>query len=135
MQIIRLLKVHPETESFNLLSYSFRKVLPLGDTYLVFVSLIRKKFHSQGVLTPKKRVWGTNRPNLFDEVSKGGGGVIVWCSISNRRIIGPYFFSEITISGETHRNMLSTYAITRIRILERRPIFMHDGGSPHVTAE
>ena len=48
------------------------------------------------------------------------------CSISNRRIIGPYFFFETAVPGEKYRNMLSTYAIPRIRALQRRPIFMHN---------
>ena len=56
----------------------------------------------------------------------------MWCGISKRRIIDPYFFSETTVSGETYRNMLSTYPIPRIRALQGRPIFMQDGAPPHI---
>ena len=52
--------------------------------------------------------------------------------MSNRRIIGSYFFSEAAVSRETYRKMLSTHAILRIRSLERRPIFMHNGAPPHI---
>ena len=55
-----------------------------------------------------------------------------WCGKSNRRIVCPDFFSETTVSGETYRNVLSTYATPWIRALQRRSIFTHNGAPPHV---
>ena len=84
------------------------------DTYLVFFLRWEKFPLILPINTQNNRVYCTNRPCLVNEVSRGEK--LSWSGgIANRRTIGPCSFSETTVLGETYRNMLSIYAVPRIR--------------------
>ena len=49
--------------------------------------------------------WANENPNIVEEDTVNFPGVAVWCSLSFRGLIGPYFFEE-TITGQTYLQML-----------------------------
>ncbi|KAJ4439285.1 hypothetical protein ANN_07406 [Periplaneta americana] len=51
--------------------------------------------------------WSNENPQIFQEKTVNLPGVTVWCSLSCRGIIGPYFF-EGTVTDEKYLQMLET---------------------------
>ena len=81
------------------------------------------------------RIWGTQQPNEIHEYVRGSPKVNVWCGLLYDRVIGPFFFSESTITGVVYLNLLEQHVFPQIETFEQetvsRVIFMQDGASPH----
>lgn len=76
--------------------------------------------------------WADHNPNIFEEKSVNLPGVSVWCGLSSRGIIGPYFFQD-TVTGQTYLQMLEIM-IPQINDLfdnENEVYFQQDGAPPH----
>jgi len=80
-------------------------------------------------------IWGTQQPNEIHEYVRGSPKVNVWCGLLYDRVIGPFFFSESTITGVVYLNLLEQHVFPQIETFEQetvsRVIFMQDGASPH----
>lgn len=77
------------------------------------------------------RIWGTERPNEGNEVYQHSPSVMAWCAIAKTKVIGPYFFENGNVTGESYRNMLIHYAFPRFASLPDDYIFHQDGAPPH----
>ena len=77
------------------------------------------------------RIWGTERPTENNPVIMHSPSLMVWCAMSKERIIGPYFFENENVSGESYRNMLIHYAFPRLNNLRDDYIFQQDGAPAH----
>ena len=59
----------------------------------------------------------------------------VWCGLLYDRVIGPFFFSESTMTGIVYLDLLEQYVFPQIETFEQetvsRVIFMQDGAPPH----
>jgi hypothetical protein len=63
-------------------------------------------------------------------------GVNVWCGLSSRGLIGPFFF-EGTVTGQVYLDMLQTSIFPAIRELfgDGRFYLQEDGAPPHYHSE
>jgi len=81
------------------------------------------------------RIWGTQQPNEIHEYVRGSPKVNVWCGLLYDRVIGPFFFSESTITGVVYLDLLEQYVFPQIETFEQesvsRVISMQDGAPPH----
>lgn len=77
------------------------------------------------------RIWGEQRPTQVHQATLNSPSVMVWCAISKQRVIGPFFFENENVTGESYRNMLINYAFPRFERNLSDYIFMQDGASPH----
>ena len=81
------------------------------------------------------RIWGTQQPSEIHEYVRGSSKVNVWCGLLYDRVIGPFFFSESTITGVVYLSLLEQYVFPQIETFEQetlsRVIFMQDGAPPH----
>jgi len=63
-------------------------------------------FHLSGrVNRHNTRIWGTENPKVIEEKERDSPKLVVWCAISAKGIIGPYFFRDdtrrtTTVTGE-----------------------------------
>ena len=76
------------------------------------------------------------QPNIkIHEYVRGSPKVNVWCGLLYDCVIGPFFFSESTITGVVYLNLLEQHVFPQIETFEQetvsRVIFMQDGASPH----
>jgi hypothetical protein len=57
------------------------------------------------------------------------------CGLLCDRVVGPFFFTESTITGYIYLDLLQLYVFPQIEDVEREPwnwvIFMQDGAHPH----
>ncbi|GBL73394.1 hypothetical protein AVEN_159408-1 [Araneus ventricosus] len=60
-------------------------------------------FHISGKLNRHNvRTWGSESPDDAREMERDSPNVNVWCGLLPNCIIGPFFFSESTISSDAH---------------------------------
>ena len=65
-------------------------------------------------------IWGTKNPKVIEEKERDSSKLVVWCAISAKGIIGPYFFRDdarriITITGENYLEMLQKFFFPELR--------------------
>ena len=63
--------------------------------------------------------------------------VNVWCAMSNKQIIGPYFFEDETVNRQNYLRILKNYFYPTMqrRRLNNKMIFQQDGAPPHFSKE
>lgn len=91
-------------------------------------------FHLSGRVHKQNcRIWAEEKPIEVDTEPLHSPKIIVWCAMSSKCIIGPFFFEESTVNGQNYLKMLQEYLnpiLVRKRI-QRRVIFQQDGAPPH----
>ena len=96
-------------------------------------------FHMSGYVNKQNyRYWAEANPHQLHERPLHSAKVTVWCAISSKGIIGPYFFEDdnekpVTVTSERYAHMLETFLIPE---LERFPVnenthFQQDGATSH----
>ena len=86
------------------------------------------------------RVWGDENPHALVEQDQQSPHVTVWCGLSSRGIIGPYFFQSrgraVTVTGARYKGMIDEFLVPalRRRHIPRRQVWFQQGGAtPHTT--
>jgi len=64
-------------------------------------------------------IWGTQQPIEIHEYVRGSPKVNVWCGFLYDRVIGPFFFSEKTITGVVYLDLLEQYVFPQIETFEQ----------------
>jgi len=93
-------------------------------------------FHVNGCVNRRNcPIWGTQQPNEIHEYVQGSPKVNVWCGLLYDHVIGPFFFSEKTITGIVYLDLLEQYVFPQIETFKQEivsgVIFMQDGAPPH----
>ena len=99
-------------------------------------------FHLNGIVNKQNcKVWGEENPHDSVEREQYPGYVTVWCGVSKRGIIGPYFFQHagkrVAVTGARYRQMLESFVLPALRrrhIPLRKVWFQQDGATPHTAA-
>jgi hypothetical protein len=64
------------------------------------------KFYMNGTVTSSHvRIWAAARPLEIQEKSMDQRGVMVWCGLTSRHVIGPFFF-DANVNQQTYQAML-----------------------------
>ena len=96
-------------------------------------------FHLDGFVNKQNfRYWSDENPQQLHERPLHSAKVTVWCAVSNKCVIGPYFFEEggltVTVNHERYLRMLESFFIPELR-RKRLPItriwFQQDGATAH----
>ena len=81
------------------------------------------KFYVNGCVNRHNfRIWGTQQPNEINEYVRGSPKVKVWCGLLYDRVIGPFFFSERTITGVVYLDLLEQYVFPQIETFEQETL-------------
>lgn len=91
-------------------------------------------FHLSGCVNRHNcRIWGSENPHETFQYERDTPKVNVWCALSRRGVIGPYFFEEPTVTGATYLRMLTNFLVPHLRRhrMLRRTVFQQDGAPPH----
>lgn len=97
-------------------------------------------FHLNGHVNKQNmRYYGTENPRITHPIPLHSPRVTVWCAMSAKTVIGPYFFEEnganVTVTGSRYLNMLNEFflpSLHRKRISITRTWFQQDGATSHV---
>ncbi|XP_076545898.1 uncharacterized protein LOC143305599 [Osmia lignaria lignaria] len=90
-------------------------------------------FHLNGYINSQNsRTWSTTNPHEFFEQPLHSSKVGVWCAISRKRIVGPFFF-ERTVTSEVYEQIIIQF-ISSLEPNERHCWFQQDGAPAHTAA-
>jgi len=64
-------------------------------------------------------IWGAQQPNEIHEYVRGSPKVNVWCGLLYNRVIGPFFFSDKTITGVVCLDLLEQYVFPQVETFEQ----------------
>lgn len=85
------------------------------------------------------RIYGTSNPEAIEEQPHYQQKVTVWCGVSAKRIIGPYFYESAegatqTVNKERYVDMMRKYVMPQIRRNNMQHYwFQQDGAPPHTS--
>jgi hypothetical protein len=97
------------------------------------------QFHTDGIVNKQNcRVWGEENPHATVEHEQQSPSVTVWCGVSAKGILGPYFFEEdgraVSVTSIRYRRMLEDIVIPelhRLHIPLNKVWFQQDGATAH----
>lgn len=86
------------------------------------------------------RYYATGNPQITCPKPLHSPRVTVWCAVSSRAIIGPYFFEDdngrnVTVNGDRYLKMINEFflpSLRRRRIPLARTWFQQDGATSHI---
>lgn len=87
------------------------------------------------------RYWSQDNPERFVTKQLHSAKVTVWCAISKKRIIGPFFFENengrtVSVDANRYEDMLKSFFFLQMRqkrVRIRNTWFQQDGATPHTT--
>jgi hypothetical protein len=87
-------------------------------------------FHVNGIVNRYicRIYWGSQNPRVTFEFERGSPKVNVWAGLMHDKLIGPFFFSEKSVSGRSYLDILELYALPQ---LPSKTILQQDGTPPH----
>ncbi|KAJ4447157.1 hypothetical protein ANN_09158 [Periplaneta americana] len=90
-------------------------------------------FHTSGKINKHNcRVWGTQEPHRIIEHERDSPKVNVFCALSQRKLYGPFFVIEATVTGHSYLDMSEQWLVPQLRQdLDDDFIFQQDGAPPH----
>lgn len=90
-------------------------------------------FHLSGcVNTHNVRIWGSANPHEMVQLQRDSPKLNVFCAISRRKVYGPFFFGEATVTGASYLDALQQWLFPQLE--EGEPenfIWQQDGAPPH----
>jgi hypothetical protein len=89
-------------------------------------------FHLDGSLSNKNCVvWSTVNPHATVSHSLHPQRVTVWCGLTARFILPPFFLEGETVNGDRYLSILKEHMLPNLP-RRRRTVFMQDGAAPHI---
>ena len=68
-------------------------------------------FHLSGKVNRHNvRIWGSKTPHMVIEHIRNSPKVNVWCVLLHDRFMGPFLFSDDTVTSSIYTNMLEGFA-------------------------
>ncbi|GBO27919.1 hypothetical protein AVEN_91553-1 [Araneus ventricosus] len=93
-------------------------------------------FHISGKVNRyNSRIWGTEKPSSVIEHERASAKVNVSCAISSRKLYGPFFFSERSVTSNVYLVMFEVWLMSQLDFDSTDYIFQQDGAPPHWSTE
>jgi hypothetical protein len=98
-------------------------------------------FYLKGIVNKQNcRFWAKENPRRIVERPLHSSHLTVWCGVTMRGIIGPFFFENengdtVTVNGERYMNMLHDYVFPKLVEIKltRGVWFQQDGATSHTS--
>lgn len=89
-------------------------------------------FHINGKVNRHNvRIWGLQNPHVTLEHERDTPKLNVFCAVSLKKVYGPFFFDENTVTGVTYLRMLQNWLVPQMNEDSGDYIFQQDGAPPH----
>ena len=83
----------------------------LSDSFIAtkFIATDEAYFHLNGAVNNHNcRIWSDSDPNIIIQQPLKPEKVLVWCAVTSRKVIGPFFFDS-TVNHSNYLDMLKNY--------------------------
>ncbi|KFM68198.1 hypothetical protein X975_25037, partial [Stegodyphus mimosarum] len=89
-------------------------------------------FHLSGIVNHHNvRIWRSENPHEYRETQRDSPKVNVWCGLMHDRVIGPFLFTEKTVSSVVYLDMLENFVFPQLEELQPHVFLQQDGAPPH----
>ena len=89
-------------------------------------------FHVSGLINRQNsRIWGSQNPHETYKLERDSPKLNVWCGIMHDKIIGPFFFTEKSITAQIFLDLLTEYVSPQLEQYQPLVIFQQHGAPPH----
>jgi hypothetical protein len=89
-------------------------------------------FHTNGIVNRNNcQIWGTQKPQEIIEYEGDSPKVNVFCILSRRKLYGPFFFAEGTVTGQSYLDMLQLWLMPQMQEYFNNFLFQQDDAQPH----
>ncbi|KFM58633.1 hypothetical protein X975_22411, partial [Stegodyphus mimosarum] len=89
-------------------------------------------FHLSGIVNRHNvRIWGSENPHEYRKAQRDSSKVNVVCGLMHDRVIGPFFFTEKTVSSVVYLHMLENFVFPQVEELQPHVFLQQDGAPPH----
>ncbi|KFM70764.1 hypothetical protein X975_05074, partial [Stegodyphus mimosarum] len=89
-------------------------------------------FHLSGIVNRHNvHIWGSENPHEYREAQRDSPKVSVWCGLMHDGVIGPFFFTEKTVSSVVYLDMLENFIFPQLEELQAHVFLQQDGAPPH----
>ena len=107
-----------------------RKIIFTVETHLQLGGYVNKQ---------NCRIWGTENPQVIQQLPMHSPRVTVWCGFWVGGVIGPYFFENdagnaITVNGVRYRDMIINFLLKELNGMDLEDIFFQQVGATCHTA-
>ena len=83
------------------------------DDWLVFSD--EATFHVNGKVNKRDtRIWGTENPHEIFEHVRDSPTLNVFCAMSKKAVLGPFFFKRATVNGDTYLDLLKKWLMEKL---------------------
>lgn len=108
-----------------------------GNKGIIFFSDEATFYLSGRVHKQNCRIWGYEKPIEVHQEPLHSPKINVWCAMSSRCIIGPYFFEDENVNGKNYLKMLKEYfrPIIGRKHIHNKILFQQDGAPAHYSTE
>lgn len=108
-----------------------------------FIMTDEATFHLNSFVNKQNcRIWATKNPHAVEEEAQFSPSITVWCAVSAKRIIGPYFFEQnglpVTVNGSRYREILETFFLPELRrkkVPFHKIWFQQEGATAHTASK
>lgn len=115
------------------------QMIDLMDDQKTLVMSDEAHFHLDGYVNKQNfRYWSDTNPQELHERPLHSAKLTVWCGVTKKCVIGPYFFEEagrtVTVNQERYLRMLDIFAIPELkrnRLGMKNILFQQDGATAH----
>ena len=89
-------------------------------------------FHVSGLINRhNSRILGSRNQHETCKLERDYPKLIVWCGIMHDKIIGPFFFTEKSITAQIYLDLLTEYVSPQLEQYQPLVIFQQHSASPH----
>ncbi|GBL80159.1 hypothetical protein AVEN_29144-1 [Araneus ventricosus] len=89
-------------------------------------------FHVSGMVNRHNvRIWGSENPHVSAHLQRDSPKVNVWCGLMHNKVIGPFFFTEKSITANVYLDLLRLFIAPQFDEFQPWTMFQHDGSRRH----
>ncbi|GBM74191.1 hypothetical protein AVEN_104814-1 [Araneus ventricosus] len=77
------------------------------------------------------RIWGSENPHVSAQLQRDSPKVNVWCGLMHNKLIGPFSFTEKSITANVYTDLLQLFIALQLEEFQPWIMFQQDGAPPH----
>ncbi|GBM55079.1 hypothetical protein AVEN_145140-1 [Araneus ventricosus] len=88
-------------------------------------------FHVSGMVNRHNvRIWRSKNPHVSAQLQRDSPKVNVWCGLMHNKVIGPFFFTEKSITVNVYLDLLQLLIEPQLEEFQSWIMFQQDGAPP-----
>jgi hypothetical protein len=134
LQLLQALKLDDKVKRYE---FCMQMQADLEDEFATrFIFSDEATFYLSGKVNRHNlRAWGTENPRATIEHQRDPPKLNVFCAISRRKVHGPFFFMENTVTGISYLDMLTNWPFPQLDEESNNYIYQQDGAPPYFHCE